>query len=447
MTDIIFSFDTEDFTSSRAADGILYEANLFREEGVRGCFQVVGLLAKQLKAWGRQDVIEALSHHEIDTHTYGHTLHPMINEYTDIEDFYKAQDELIRQESLGIEYIKDTFGIDKVYSACPPGNQKSYVAMYGYHKMGIPIYADTFCDVKEGTGAFFCNMFHVYYYFGIEWFLRDATEDDIKAKLDDLAKRERAVIYTHPNMIIKSDFWDAVNYHKENLVPFGKWIEPEDLPPEITKKVLDGMRKLIRFIKADPRFRITTYKELSEELKADGERVVDISFVKKMHSHLQKSLFPMQAPISLSLSDMTLACRDFLLGKKEHLCGDVYGFLDKPYEIKEKIIVTKDELIKSCDQINDGEFLPSQIKVGDNIIGPADWLYASLEALLGKDEIEVLPKPQLPSLDCMPEVRDSAFKGTWQHSDSFEDKYLSDRLRYQSFTMRFRTKSRTVENK
>ena len=229
MTDIIFSFDTEDFTSSRAANGILYEAKLFKEEGVRGCFQVVGLLAKQLKAWGRQDVIEALSHHEIDTHTYGHTLHPMINEYTDIEDFYKAQDELIRQESLGIEYIKDTFGIDKVYSACPPGNQKSYVAMYGYHKMGIPIYADTFCDVKEGTGAFFCNMFHVYYYFGIEWFLRDATEDDIKAKLDDLAKRERAVIYTHPNMIIKSDFWDAVNYHKENLVEFGKWIEPEVL--------------------------------------------------------------------------------------------------------------------------------------------------------------------------------------------------------------------------
>ena len=447
MTDIIFSFDTEDFTSSRAADGILYEAKLFKEEGVRGCFQVVGLLAKQLKAWGRDDVIEALSHHEIDTHTYGHTLHPMINEYTDIEDFYKAQDELIRQESLGIEYIKDTFGIDKVYSACPPGNQKSYVAMYGYHKMGIPIYADTFCDVKEGTGAFFCNMFHVYYYFGIEWFLRDATEDDIKAKLDDLAKRERAVIYTHPNMIIKSDFWDAVNYHKENLVEFGKWIEPEDLPTEVTETVLKNMRLLIRLIKSDPRFRITTYKELSEELKADGERVVDISFVKEMHSHLQKSLFPMQAPISLSLSDMTLACRDFLLGKKKHLCGDVYGFLDNPYEIKEKIIVTKDELIRSCDQINDGEFLPSQIKVGDNIIGPADWLYASLEALLGKDEIEVLPKPQLPSLDCMPEVRDSNFKGTWQHSDSFEDKYLSDRLRYQSFTMRFRTKSRMVENK
>ena len=111
MTDIIFSFDTEDFTSSRAADGILYEANLLKEEGVKGCFCVVGLLAKHLKEWGREDVIKALSYHELGTHTYGHTLHPMINEYTDIENFYEAQDEVIRQESLAIDYIKDTFKV------------------------------------------------------------------------------------------------------------------------------------------------------------------------------------------------------------------------------------------------------------------------------------------------------------------------------------------------
>ncbi len=446
MTDIIFSFDTEDFTSSRAADGILYEANLFREEGVRGCFQIVGLLAKQLKAWGRDDVIEALSHHEIDTHTYGHTLHPIINEYTDIEDFYKAKKELIRQESLGIDYIKDTFGIDRVYSACPPGNQKSYVAMYGYHDMGIHIYADTFCDVKEGTGAYYCNMFHVYYYFGIEWFLREATDEDIKAKLDDLATRERAVIYTHPNMAIKSDFWDAVNYHKENLVPFGEWIEPEDLPAEVTEKILNGMRKLIRFIKADPRFRITTYKELSEELLSDGERVVKKSDAEMILNHLNEDFFPMQAPISLSLSDMILATCDFLLGKDEHICGDVYGFLDKPYEIDKALIVSAKDIVLSSSQIKDGEFLPSKIKVGNDFIGPADWLYAALEVVLGKNSVKIEPKNQLPSLDCIPEVRDSSFKGTWQHSDSFEDKYLSDRLRYQSWTMRFRTKSPIVKH-
>jgi hypothetical protein len=90
VTDIIFSFDTEDFTSNRAADAIYREAKILEEEGVRGCFCLVGLLADQLVNWGRDDVLEALSHHEINSHTYGHTLHPMINEYTDIEDVNEA---------------------------------------------------------------------------------------------------------------------------------------------------------------------------------------------------------------------------------------------------------------------------------------------------------------------------------------------------------------------
>ncbi|MBO5212066.1 MAG: hypothetical protein J6B60_00835 [Clostridia bacterium] len=445
MTDIIFSFDTEDFTSSRSADGILYEANLFKEEGVVGCFQVVGLLAKQLKEWGRTDVIEALSHHEIGTHTYGHTLHPMINEYTDIEDFYKAQDELIRQESLGIDYIKENIGVKDIWSACPPGNQKSYVAMYGYHKMGIPIYADTFCDTAEGTGAFYCNIFHVYYAFGIEWFLRNATDEQIKEKLDELAKREIAVIYTHPNMIIKNNFWDAINYHKENLVPFGQWIEAEDLPKEITETVLANMRKLIRFIKADPRFRITTYSALAAELEKEGARIIKRADIPNIYKSLKNALFPIQEPISLSLSDIMLACRDILLGNDEHICGDVFGFLSKPYEITKALLVSAQDIISACDQIKDEEFLPEKIKVGNEFIGPADWLYAAMEVILGAERVNILPKSQLPSLDCMPEVRDSAFKGTWQHSDSFEDKYLSDRLRYQSWTMRFRTSSQKIK--
>ena len=76
MTDIIISFDTEDYTNQEAADAIRDEANLLREEGITGCFNVVGLLAKQLVAWERRDVLEALSHHEIGLHTYGHSLHP-----------------------------------------------------------------------------------------------------------------------------------------------------------------------------------------------------------------------------------------------------------------------------------------------------------------------------------------------------------------------------------
>ena len=153
MTEIIFSFDTEDFTSNTAADAILTEAEILRKHNVKGCFCLVGLLAKQLKAWGRTDVLEALKYHEINTHTYGHTLHPMIDEYTDIEDFYAARDEVVRQETEAVRLIKDATGAEKIYAAVPPGNQKCYAAMYAYADMGIPIYADTFCDPEDGSGS------------------------------------------------------------------------------------------------------------------------------------------------------------------------------------------------------------------------------------------------------------------------------------------------------
>lgn len=437
MTDIVFSFDTEDFTSKRAADGILAEANMLKEEGVCGCFCLVGLLAKQLVKWGRTDVLEALSHHEIESHTYGHTLHPMINEYTDIEDFYEAQKEVIRQESLAIEYIKEATGVDKVYAACPPGNQKSYAAMYAYSKMGIPIYCDTFCDTEDGTGAYYCNIFHMNYTFPIEWFLMENGEEEIKKMLDVLAKRKRAIIYTHPNMLIKEEFWDELNYHKENLVPFGEWIEAKDRPAEVTERILNNMRLLVRLVKADKRFNITTYSKIAAELKSEPERIIKKSDIPSIYSQLKSNFFPVQAPCSLSLSDMMLACKDFLLGKETHTCADVYGFLEKPEGVSEKVTISANDIRESANQIRDGEFLPSKIKVGNKFIGPHDWLLASMEVILGGECVDILPKAQLPCLDVMPEVRDCSFKGTWQHSDSFEDKYLSDRLRYQSWTMRF----------
>lgn len=90
MTDIIFSFDTEDYVNKEAADAILNIANILREENVRGCFNVVGRLAESLVKWGRTDVIEALKYHEIDNHSLAHSHHPTINEYTDLADYDEA---------------------------------------------------------------------------------------------------------------------------------------------------------------------------------------------------------------------------------------------------------------------------------------------------------------------------------------------------------------------
>ena len=60
MTDIVFSFDTEDFVNKDAAEGILRCANLLDKHSVVGSFNVVARLALALKEWHREDIIEAL---------------------------------------------------------------------------------------------------------------------------------------------------------------------------------------------------------------------------------------------------------------------------------------------------------------------------------------------------------------------------------------------------
>jgi len=437
MTDIIISFDTENFTSNKAADAILAEAEILHTEGIRGCFCMVGLLAKQLEAWGREDVLRALANHEVDYHSYGHSLHPMINEYTDIEDFYMAREEFLRQEKKGIEYVKKVTGVDKIYAAVPPGNQKSYVAMYGYAELGIPIYADTFCDTSDGGGTYYCNSFHMDYSWCMESVLFEGGEKEIKNVLDVLAVKKRAIVYTHPHVALMAESWDILNYDKENLYEFGKWKESKRRESGETEKFYENLRLLCKLIQSDDRFRLTTYSEVANEVAKEGERIVKRKDIPYLREQLQRCFFPVTKPCSLSLSDMMLACRQMLFGEEEYKCGVVYGFLDKPFGIKEKIMLSAEDIRVSAMQIVPGGFLPTTIKIGEYIIGPGDWLRGALAVLSGAEVVELIPGSQLPDLDILPKVRDCSFKGTWRHSDLFEDNYLSERLRLQSWTMRF----------
>jgi len=438
MTELIFSFDTEDFTSNEAADAILREAEILREEGVRGCFCLVGLLAEQLINWGRKDVIEALSHHEIANHTWGHSLHPIINEYTDIENADEAMHRFIETEKKSLAAIKAATGRDKVFACVPPGNQKSYAGMYATHKMGIPVFADTLSDTPEGTGTFYCNVYNIAYTRALETFLfNELSDGDMTAILDELSKKNRVVTYHHPNMAVYSVFWDKLNYYKENLSEFGKWIIPERRPIEDTERFYRNFRRFVKLVKADKRFKITCYEEIAEKVRAEKLRIVKREDAEWILSKLEESFDTIREPISLSIADCMLAARDFLLGKDEHVCGEVFGFLDTPFAAAEKLSVTKEELTAAAVTIKDGEFLPTEFTVGKKKIGPADWLFAALEAISGKKSVEVLPKSQLPELDAIPGTKKASFRGTWMHSDAFEDKYLSKRLKLQAYTLRF----------
>lgn len=435
MSNLVFSFDSEDFTSSYAANGVLDAAEMLRAEGIRGCFCIVGLLARQLAAWGRTDVLEALKYHEIDFHTYGHTLHPTIAEYTDCEDFTQAYNEVMRQETEGLAYVKAATGVNHVFAAVPPGADKSYVAMYAYADLGIPCYCDTFADTRNSRGAYFCNALHMAYTESYEHIHKHHLVDD-PAFYDRLAQLDNVIIYNHPNRLRYSDFWDLYNYRGENKHPFGQWEEAPRIPEEERLAFLDDIRRLIRKLKADERFTIKTYSQIAAERDA-GARILKPSDMPALRRALTDCFYPLDAPCSLSISDIFSAAVAFLRGDSLFACGRVFGFLDAPFAISEPVTVSAADVRAAAQNINTQTFLPTSITVGDTVLGPADFLFAMLGVLSGEETVSLTPRPQNIDLYDFPELIKSDIVGWGVHVPEFTAKYVSPRLPLQAWTIRF----------
>ena len=439
MTKIIFSFDTEDIINEIGADGILMSARILREEGFKGCFNIVGLLADQLVTWNRFDIINELKeHHDVNFHSHTHSIHPTINEYTDKENFYEALEEFVTDEGEGLKKVQAVFGKKGLTAACIPGNCTSYVAHYGYEKLGFTFFSgDSIYDKASYRPINVCNITSLHYARSLDGILFNTDEDKLKDYIEETARgKDIMIFYHHPQRAYCKTFWDADNLHKVNT-PKEKWIKSEIHDPKDTERFYKNFRALIKLLKEDPDFSITTYAELKKELDST-ERIITREDIPYIKAQLEEDFFPVTLPDSYCISDILLACKALLCGKEYHVCQNVYGFLSKPYSVSEPTVVSKSEVTKLLSSLNESDFLPNCFYINGKKLGPRDLLSASLSFLTSDSEqYTVQPAQEWQiDLDEFPALRDLNYKHTWLHSDTLEDNYLSDRLRLQSWTIR-----------
>lgn len=437
-TQVMVFFDTEDFTSDLATDAVCDLAGLCREEGVRAHFAVVGYLAQEIMRRGRKDVVEALKHHVIGSHTLYHSIPPTIIEKTDHADHELAYWSVYADEMLAKKWIEEMSGA-KVMCAVPPGNAKSYAAMYAYADMGIAFYCDTVVADGEDGDIWYCNQRQIpyYYTFMIESMHRDCCkgEPDYRAALDGMAKRKRVILFMHPNTAVYTEFWDALNYMKGAYTPFGKWKISPRRPAADTAEFYARLRKLLRLIKSDARFELTDLEKLAAA--EVPRRPIVREEVPALLAAMKKNLACTRNP-SRSVADVFQAAVRFLRGEKVSPPGKVYGFLEKPAGVSKPVEVSASDLRAAAARIDLGTFLPASIKVGDATIGPADFLIAALEVLAGgSDRVSVTPREQLGDMSAFSEMRDFRPRGGWILSPGFKDEYASDRLRWQFWTLRY----------
>jgi len=440
MTEVYFSFDTEDYTSNIASNAVAEQGRILREYGVRGNFNVVGYLAREFVRNRRTDVLDELKNHTVSFHSLRHSYHPTINEYTDLEDYTAARAEVDRQEREGIGMVKAACGVDSFPAAVPPGDSDSYVTMYAYTDWNIPLFLGSFFYTPDGSGVYYCNGFHVNYDYGMENLFHRNPDYNVKDFLDQMASKRRVVIYNHPNRVYYEKFWDMVNYNGENKNPMYQWEEAPRYTNAETAHYYQCLCELLEALNADDRFVIRSMDDLRDEVVANMEgRTVTRDLLAEMERQLSAKFRWVTAPVSLSVADCFYAARHFLLNPAatEYKPDKVHGFLYEPEGVQSAVTLTADEIRTLAEPCNPADFLPPYFEINGKRVGPADLLFAMLQAAQGAETVVIEPKAQQCDYeDVYPSLKSIRLENSWVHSKSFKDNWLTDRLRLQAWTLR-----------
>lgn len=440
-------FDTEDYTWAKSDDAIRDIAKLLTEEGVRGHFNTVGYLAQKLVERRRFDVIDALKPHLVGDQTLYHSRHPVLPELTDLADYDEAYRLALAEESQSFGMLKAAFGLDAVVFTAHTGPSSTHVGQDACVDLGA-----TFIGGMGAIGqdenitdfnVWYNNMRQIPYnaprlyleaLFPEFW---DRFKVDYDYELDRYSKFGGIVLSMHPHKAERMEHWDGPNYKEGNLVEWGKW-KPGTPRPEAERKLFyERLRWLIRKIKSDPRFEFVDCEEL---LRTQKPRVaITRADVPAIRAALAKRLWPIHEPASWCVADCFQAAVRFLRGETSFTPGKAYGFLEKPVGVTAPVRVKAADLRVAAAKISFKRHLPVSYDVGGTRIGPADFLFAALEVLeTGADEVTVSPRDQLGDVRAFsPSLADFTHVGAWMYVPEFKDRYLSDRLRWQFWTLRF----------
>ena len=454
-TKVMFYFDTEDYTCDRSNDAIRDIANILASEGVKGNFNIAGFLGVRLHELGRTDVVAALRRHVIGTQSLFHSRHPNITELADDPDYRRGYRRILAEEARGIGMLEALFGEGRVVFACPPGCSISAQAFEAYYDLGVLVNAGTGNNdlgegaVKEGTemvarhgyavdGLWYFNQLQLPYnnWFSLESMFPGRPQRPVKEVLDHLAASgDYHSLYMHPHMALKTIHWDKPNYDKGNLVEWRQWKPAPDRDPADTAVFYERLKAFIRAMKADDRFEITDVEARLKELKP--RRPITRAEIPAIRKALTADFKSIHEPASWCVADAFQATTRLMRGEKEYRPGKVYGFLSRPQGVSAPTVVSAQDLRAAAAKIDLDAFLPPQIAVGGQTIGPADFLFAALEVLeTGAEKVRVAPREQLGSFKEIPSLEFTRLNGRWLFTPDFKDEWTSDRLRLQLWTLR-----------
>jgi hypothetical protein len=268
---VSFWFDTEDFILPAADDAAKRLAEIFTEQGVRATFKIVGEKARVLRDRGRDDVILALSRHDIGYHAEYHSVHPTPAEYEQQLDWDEGVKAFMRREGRGVEDLKKIFGVVPACYGQAGGSwvPQSYAALRNWD---IPLYLDETSHVGlDGKPFWYCGILNALNLGGAVTRMGLGGEDDFNdgcRRFDEVHGRVLddggglISIYYHPCEWVHRQFWDGVNFSRGANPPREEWKLPPQKSAEETERAFEYFAKYLEHVRTRPNVQLITAREM-----------------------------------------------------------------------------------------------------------------------------------------------------------------------------------------
>jgi hypothetical protein len=164
--------------------------------------------------------VDLLKNHEIGFHSSGHSVRPIIAEYTDLQSYEQALQDSLKRETAhidpltgeikgkgGICFLQDIFGSKRIRAYRAPGMSWTPPHLEALIELGIEYDFSSKINISEPVHY---RQITFYPYARIQQW--NSALGDYKAFLAAILKQTVTVLDLHPTWFVNPTMWDSIYY-------------------------------------------------------------------------------------------------------------------------------------------------------------------------------------------------------------------------------------------